>query len=94
MKALSLNSRFQVQMLLNVFRLIFIIVVAFQCALFGYSRDGVLGLILGLVIGGGVGFLSSYIWVLVFALIFQAYGIVTRLSKHSVTNADDKTRNP
>ena len=64
--------------------LIYVVVVAVRCAMYGYGKNGIGGLFLGLVIGILVGAMSATIWYYLFFFIVKIGRFVFRRSKDSV----------
>jgi hypothetical protein len=64
--------------------LVFVAVIAVRGAMYGYGKDGIGGLFLGLVIGILVGAMSATIWYYLFFFILKIGRFIFRPSKHPI----------
>ena len=79
------TTKFSITVLLaRLAWLIYVAVVAVRCAMYGYGKNGVGGLFLGLVIGILVGAMSATIWYYLLFFILKIGRYIFRPSKHSV----------
>ncbi len=72
---------------LTVFRLawlVYIAVISIRCALHGYARYGVGGLVFGLVVGTFLGVMSAYIVSFLLAIIVKTGSTILGRCKSSV----------
>jgi hypothetical protein len=60
---------------------IYIVVIACYTAYYGFARNGVEGIFLGLVIGVVAGAMSATMWAFIFYLLLKFGGFISRLLK-------------